>query len=270
MSRFYLATGLAIVLTACGTKSESPESMERTEDLGDVEQTMQNALLAEVEVDGATVSFYEYESGEVVVAALAPDGSLPSLGSGETLQEVFEAVAPGREVPEKILSADARLAQVPLEDVADEDLYEPEPIAAAGRSESTELLSESIGQAQQALASSIDWNWFSYQFCEGWYEGVEGFAPWCMPLAYNNAYAQAKRREAWGVACGDTGSVRLILDRSGSTIFYDDIPYGYCRAARAWYKRPRTWKYRLAFVQQSARFGGEMGNDKQYFPPPGW
>lgn len=259
-----MKTGIGAIITLAAATLVGCSAAETDEPA--VEDS--DALIAELKLDDAVIQFYEYEPGEVGVAAGYPiEGTAPALPDG-SLAEIFHAAAPEKEIPIALIEADRRVEQArALELELEPDEAIPESIDAGITPEPADL-GGNPGQLRQGLTSSIGWDWFQAQFCNGW-GSAKNKGSWCFPVATSYAFAEGYRKNARAVSCGDTGYGIMKAYRNGREVKSLTIGYAQCWAYAFWGKKTYR-RFSLRDVQQSLRFAGMMHNSEFIVAPPGW
>jgi hypothetical protein len=238
------------------------------------------AKLAEVEVGGGKITFFEIAPGEFFARTQAPVGAqMPALPSGASLADAFAAVAPGQAIPARMQEAIDRAATTEAgEEVAPVSAVVTAPVATDVERAAQQATpgADGVETRTSALTSVFDWTSFYNTWCKGF--SGPGLAHWCLSAAgtgVNMGY-KAHRFDAW--MCADTGAARIRVKRSGTTLYLVDFPYGQCNGY--WYHGPhgivgqslqRTVEYIVDYAQQSVRFAGyAIGGDQFVALPPGW
>lgn len=225
-------------------------------------------LITELKVGDAVIQFYEYEPGEVGVAAGFPIDGTPPAMPGESLVEIFKAADPTAEVPIQLIEADERVAQMRALMPDDDDTAPANDLIDLGTPPEAIEVGGNIGKVSQPLVSSIGWGWFQDQYCNGWGSASHKF-PWCFEQAFSWAWAEAKRKNARAVACGDTGAGIMKAYKNGRLKKSLTIGYSLCWWYAFWGNKVIR-RFSLREVQQSLRFAGMMHDSEFIVAPPGW
>ena len=272
-----LMIGLALGLSqlGCGandatTTGHGPPPL--TEEERAVTAKMAQGTLAEIDLPEEKIRFVEFEPGRVLVMHQSRIGGAVTHVAGEgklTLDQIFRAYAPDREVPTALVQAMERVAAADFGDAT-------ESLAPAGNASGSPGIpaatqSEEIAGDQRissALSSTIDAGWFTSNFCN--VLGADW--TWCHAVAWSGAYAAWTAHRTNSVTCGDTGAGRTKFFVSGSLKAMVDVPYGQCWTVGS-YHGPHGWfgvnlerslKHVVDWAESTVRFAGWMATEDQF------
>jgi hypothetical protein len=144
-----------------------------------------SASLAEVTLaSGAVVSFYETSPGAIAVSEAYALGEEPVPTIGRSAVEVFHSIAPGREVPEALVAAQARNLE-----------------ARASRPHAP----SSAPQASYIDNTTIDDKWFADSYCHGSWDLIYCRLDQTAAIGFNNALGSSDTDELYEEGCSDRG-----------------------------------------------------------------
>jgi hypothetical protein len=270
--------GLGFMGLACGTNEGSVELLTpdglplRTAEEQQVADDMAKNTLAEIELPEGTMKFVELTPGEVSIMRQIRVGAKVTRvenESGMTLDQLFRAYAPGREVPQRLSAAmervtlrEATQVDKSLETVGGEKQFLGERIEQPDQS------LDGIQRVSSALASTVDQGWFTSAFCQ--FSGTDW--SWCFTTAWQGAYASRTTHRSNSVTCGDTGAARVNFYVGGTLRKTFDVPYGQCWYSGAYhhshgflgYNNETGQKYTIPYAQASVRFAGWNADNDQF------
>jgi hypothetical protein len=282
MKRTTLAAllGLGISGLACGT-NDSDTSTTLTPDglppLTAEEQLVADNMvantLAEIDLPEGKMKFIELSPGEVSILRQIRAGAQVTRVEGEnsmTLDQIFRAYAPGREVPHQLIDAMGRVAAFErtaatksTEIAGGENLFqgariEKQPLALPNGEE----------RVVSALTSTIDQGWFTNTFCN--VTGADW--TWCFAVAWQGAYASRTTHRSNSVTCGDTGAARVNFHVGGTLKKTLEVPYGQCWYTGTYhhshgflgYNNETGQKYSIPFAAGTVRFAGWNADNDQF------
>lgn len=279
MTKLMAVFGLGLSSLACGTNdlddaNLTPDGLPPlTAEEQAVVDNMNKNTLAEIDLPEGKMKFVEFAPGQVSIMRQIRIGAEMTRVEGEgsmTLDQIFLAYAPERQVPREVMDAMGRVA-------AFERTAAPGPVEAAGpadtnlgtRVEQAPVISpDGTERVQSALASSINQTWFSNTFCH--VSGPDW--TWCYAVAWQGAYAQKKTHRSNSVTCGDTGSARVNFHVGGTLKTAFDVPYGQCwysgsyEHSHGWFgvNNEVTQKYSVPVATGQVRFAGWMADEDQF------
>ena len=233
---------------------------------------MEKNTLAEIALPEGKMRFVEIEPGQILVQRQIRIGAaitrIPGEG-GMTLDQIFRAYAPHREVPPALFDA---MARMPAPDLSTQaaTLQVPPPATFVGTQKSTGTAESpgAIERAQSALASSVDQTWFVQNFCK--FSGVD--YSWCFTTAWQGAWAAKHSHRTNSITCGDTGAARTVFSVNGSAKAIVDVPYGQCWYTGSYHgphglfgvNLERDLKQNVTFAQSTVRFSGWFADEDQF------
>ena len=275
-----LALGLGLTQLACGTDAADVATggpPPLTEEERAVEKKMEQGRLAEIQLPEEKIRFVEYEPGRVLVMHQMRIGGPVTRVAGEdmmTLEQIFRAYAPDREVPAALMHAMDRVNAADLQDASEapaaqqpagERLLSPGSPARPGGEDKTAGNVESVSSA---LASSIDAGWFTTNFCN--VSGADW--TWCHASATQGTFASWTAHRTNSITCGDTGAARTKFFVSGALKATVNVGYRECWKTGA-YHGPHGWfgvnlerplKFVVEFAEATVRFAGWMALEDQF------
>jgi hypothetical protein len=287
-TKLIAALGLGLTGLACANGADdgvtTPDGLPAlTAEEQAVVDNMKANTLAEISLPEGTMKFIEYAPGEVSIDRQFAIGAKLTRVPGEdemTLDQLFRAYAPGRDVPSSLLAAMARVEKLerdratfsigettrlatPKESSAPAEQFAGAPLEGAVAPSSSDT--ESV---KSALASSVDQTWFVNTFCR--VGGADW--TWCYAVAWQNAYVSWKTHRSNSVTCGDTGAARVQMHVGGTLKKNFDVPYGQCWYSGAYHhshgafgiNTEITQKYSIPYAAQTVRFAGWMANEDQF------
>jgi hypothetical protein len=281
MKRTTLAAviGLGFVGLACGTNDANVELLTpdglplRTAEEQRVADDMEKNTLAEIDLPEGKMKFIELAPGEVSITRQIRVGATVTRvenESGMTLEQLFRAYAPGRDVPQRLSSAMARVAtrestqvERSVETVGGDKQFQGERL-----DQLPEVSLDGTVRVGSALASTVDQTWFINSFCK--FGGTDW--NWCFAVAYQNAYASRTTHRSNSVTCGDTGAARVNFYVGGAMKKTFDVPYGQCWYSGAYhhshgflgYNNETGQKYTIPYAQSTVRFAGWNADNDQF------
>jgi hypothetical protein len=237
-----------------------------------VADNMARNTLAEIELPEGKMVFVETAPGEVTILRKFAMGAKVTRVEGEsgmTLEQLFRAYAPGRDVPQALTAAQARVAQRekqvlegPALPAGQGEVFRGEaPAGAVEAPAGTEAV-------RSALASTSPQDWFTRDHCR--VAGADW--TWCLAVAYQGAYASRQTHRSNSVTCGDTGAARVYFYVGGTLRTTLDVPYGQCWYSGAYhhshgflgYNNETNQKYTIPYAQQTVRFAGWNADNDQF------
>jgi hypothetical protein len=269
MNGMKLAAGLALGFStlACGMNGTDVDGMPAltAEELAVVENAKRNTL-AEIELPDGKMTLVEFAPGQVSISRQFRIGAKVTRLEGEddmTLEQIFRAYAPGREVPRRLMDAMAREAereQIPApgatQPASPGVMDQGTPVEAAKPATSP----DSIELVTSELASSVDQAWFLKTFCN-----VSASWSWCNAVAGRGAYASKGSHRSKAVTCGDTGAARMNFYVNGVLNTVLEVPYGTCWWSSYHHSHDifggsnrTTLLYSVPYAQSTVRFAGFM------------
>lgn len=271
-----------------------PADGERT-DLTTVaeEDRIQGTLLTRFRVGNNSVDIWELDTGGYFVTEAFPHegGTVFSHRKDENLAEVYLRLTGARELPAALVeSMDRQNAWTPerFDSHAAEDSSEVEPESGGGLDASrarhhgadSDLGPDSdgtIGTVRQNLTDA----YFKQKFCEGLENTTDD---WCLPVAFQGAFARKNTHKLAAVACGRPGSATLDVTFAGSVF----VPRLDCRSLYYHHKHERSFNWslvdwssavkttlraRITSAENSVQFAGYFkDNDERVYAPEdsGW
>lgn len=169
--------GLMIGIAGAGCSTTGPDGEPTTNGLPAltaeeqaVVENMARNTLAEIELPEGRMQFVEAAPGEVLVVREFPVGAKLTRVEGEngmTLEELFHAYDPSREIPRALLDAAARVAGTASVTEARSTTIAARAGTSAQSStaRTIEPAVDGVERVHSALASTIDVNWFTLNFC---------------------------------------------------------------------------------------------------------
>ena len=279
MKRTTLAAvmGLGFMGLACANESNvellTPDGLPlRTEEEQRVADDMEKNTLAEIDLSEGKMKFIEMAPGEVSILRQIRVGAEITRVDGEsgmTLDQIFRAYAPGRDVPQRLTSAMARWPSskarrwsgLPRSSVAtrcsrasgssgSRRCRSTEPSASPRRSQARSTRrgssTDSAGSAAPTGAGASAW---------------PGRTP-----------TRAAHHRSNSATCGDTGAARVNFYVGGTLRRTLDVPYGQCWTTGAYhhshgflgYNNETGQKYSIPYAQGSNRFAGWNADNDQF------
>ena len=280
MKRTTLAAvmGLGFMGLACANESNvellTPDGLPlRTEEEQRVADDMEKNTLAEIHLSEGKMKFIEMAPGEVSILRQIRVGAEITRVDGEsgmTLDQIFRAYAPGRDVPQRLTSAMARVAQLESAQVErSSEVVGGDKVFQGERLErQPEVSLDGTERVASALASTVDQAWFINRFCKA---GGTDWS-WCFGVAWQNAYASRTTHRSNSATCGDTGAARVNFYVGGTLRRTLDVPYGQCWTTGAYhhshgflgYNNETGQKYSIPYAQGSIRFAGWNADNDQF------
>jgi hypothetical protein len=274
--------GLGFTGIACGTNETddallTPDGLPlRTAEEQAVADNMARNTLAEIDLPEGKMKFIELAPGEVSIMRQVRVGAAVTRVDGEsgmTLDQIFRAYAPGRQVPQQLTAAMTRVAELEKTQVArTPDVAGGEALFGGARIERQPVGAlDGTEQVTSALASTVDQTWFVNTFCR--VGGADW--TWCYAVAWQNAYASRTTHRSNSVTCGDTGAARVNFHVGGTLKKTFDVPYGQCWYSGAYhhshgflgYNNETGQKYSIPYAQGSIRFAGWNADNDQFIGP---
>jgi hypothetical protein len=287
MTGMMLALGAGLTQLACGTDAVDRETgglPPATEEELAVEKKMEQGTLAEIQLAEEKIRFVEYEPGRVLVMHQVRTGGPVTRVAGEdemTLDQIFRAYAPDREVPAALMDAMDRVDAADLKDASEASQAQPardgERLLSPGNGALSGVEGKDPGHVESvssALSSSIDAGWFTTNFCNT--SGTDW--AWCHVAATTGSFASWTAHRANSVTCGDTSAgARTNFFVSGSLKSTVIVGWGECWLTGA-YHGPHGWfgvnlerpfKFVVQYAQwlgapATVRFAGWMALEDQF------
>jgi hypothetical protein len=278
-TRLAAVIGLGFVGLACGTTEPNVELLTpdglplRTAEEQRVADDMEKNTLAEIDLPEGKMKFIELSPGEVTIMRQIRVGAEVTRVDGEsgmTLDQIFRAYAPGKDVPQRLSDAMQRVDQLEatqsptsLEVAGAEKLFAGERIERQ-----PEVSRDGTERVASALASSVDQTWFSNAFCH--VSGADW--TWCYASAWQGAYATRQTHRSNSVTCGDTGAARVTFYVGNTARTTFDVPYGQCWYSGGYhhshgflgYNNEITQRYTIPYAESTVRFAGWNADNDQF------
>jgi hypothetical protein len=269
-------SGLACEATATDDSNLTPDGLPAyTAEERAVVDNMNRNTLAEIELPEGKMKFVEFSPGQVEIMRQFRMGTDLKRIEGEgsmTLEQIFRAYAPEREVPRELYAAMDRIAAVERANAeapaARVEAARPSELFQGTRLETKSLPSpDGVERVSSTLASTIDQGWFTNAFCR--VTGADW--SWCYTAAWQGAYASWHTHRSNTVTCGDTGAGRVNFYVGGSLKKVVDVPYGQCwysghyHHSHGWFgiNNHTDQKYTIPYAASSVRFAGWMAHEDQ-------
>ena len=231
-----------------------------TEEERAVVAKMEQGTLAEIELPQGKLRFIEVEPGTIVVLRGFPVGAAAPHVDGEeemTLDQIFRAYAPNRQVPPAIFDAMRRNELAEREAVPEPGpaVVEPRVFLGEARRPDGEELGDDLVGASFALTNQEFARKCSYSFVD-W--------SWCYAPAFQGAWAKHKNHRGEALTCGTAGSARTQFFVSGSLRVSLEIPFNECWSTGQYHgphgtfgtNLDRTMEWRVVFAQSTVGFTG--------------
>lgn len=271
-----MTLGLALCGGACGTE---PEPVTKglpplTAEEQVVVDNMAKGTLAEIDLPEGKMRFIELEPGQVIVTRQFRMGAEMTQVKNEssmTLDQVFHAYAPDREIPRPLMDAVARVAALNVEETAAPRLVETAGAEALGRPVTSQITSsvDGVERTTSALASGVDVNWFHDRFCR-----VTGADFTTCEFAVGTGYwASMNAHRTNVVFCGDTGAVRgyfrenlrvKMIFEVGYTQCFVMVPPFHGKHGLFGVNFETPLKHEVAFAEQTARVATWFTTEDQF------
>lgn len=237
-----------------------------------VVDNMAKNTLAEIDLPEGKIVFIEVAPGDVAVMhqiRMGADETRVEGAEGMTLEQLFQAYAPGRETPPALMAAMERVHAAQTAAANDTAVVATPEIMLTGDKPASErvLAADGTERVQSALASSVDQKWFTDR-CH--FSAVN--SSWCFTTAWVNAEAVRASHRHNAMVCGDTGAAQVKQWVSGSLRVVLDIPYGSCWTLGT-YVGPhdffggalkRTIDTKVVWAQSTVRFSGWFADGDQF------
>jgi len=274
-----LALALGFTQLACGTDADLSTGglPPLSEEERAVEAKMEQGTLAEIQLPEEKIRFVEYEPGRVLVMHQMRIGGPVTRVAGEetmTLDQIFRAYAPDREVPAAVMQAMDRVNAADLQDAkAAPTAQQPagERLRSTGspaRPAGDDKTAGDVDSMSSALTASVDAGWFTTNFCN--ILGADW--TWCHVSAPQGTFASWTAHRTNSITCGDTGAARTKFFVSGALKATAIVGYGECWKTGA-YHGPHGWfgvnlerplKFVVEFAAAKVHFAGWMALEDQF------
>lgn len=256
------------VSTEDGANDDQAQVAEEAEEAEEAAR-MASAKLAEVTVGDGTVTFYEFEPGDIDIVRKFPMGAvMPSVPNESklSLAALYSAYAPGQPIPQRLLDASARVEAMEAAAHAnglDGNSAETKD-AEIFRGQAAVTTNGNIATVQQGLSSSTGWKWFQENYCT--YQNADVLNCWASADAGD--WASAVSHSARGAICGDTGSGKMKMYVHGDyeltvSVAYDQCGWATHHHGHNWWggSETATIKFKVTSAADSVRFSSMWTSD---------
>jgi hypothetical protein len=268
MTTLKTALGIATLGLLAGACNQIQDDASGAPPLTDVERAvvanMEKGTLAEIALANGKMRFIEVEPGMVVIVREFPVGVAAPQVDGEdemTLEQIFRAYAPNRQVPQTIFDA-MRRGEIAAREATPETgpaVVEPQFFSGQALPDKLDSLGNDLERKTSALTNQEFARKCSYSFVD-W--------SWCHAPGFQGAWAKHKNHRGGALDCGTGGSSRMQFFVSGALKSSFDVPFQQCVSTT--YHGPhgflgsnldRTMEWRIVFAQSEVGFTGWTVSD---------